>query len=495
LQQRGARAAVCRFGSAQRLALMLRNLASMSSLNLFKAAVQFAISTLVALFVLPAEYGLITFSLPIIQFIALMTDMGLGSAIIRQRDLTAEDAGAALAMTSGVAVVSALLLLAAAAPIQRWAAMAGLAPVLSALAIAVGFTIAAAVPRAMLERELRYQHVALVEGGATLAAASLCALLVGVAGAGIWGVIAFHVALQGSRALAFLVLTRKHYRLDGQWRRVLPLMSFGGWVLASNVINFAARNAQGLLIGSALGAAAVGLYGMAYQVMFLPLMALAWPASGVLLATLSRLRDAPPHDPDRASYARPVLALSLLTATITFPLMAWLAMGLDYPVRALLHPQWHNSLGLIALLAPLGALQALAAYNGAVLIARGLARSQFYVNLVSSLVLLVGFVVSLPFGLHAFAVTYLVVGTGVAVGQIAAKLWAAAIPVGEYLRVLAVPALATLAGCTAAMLYDRHPADWAHWAGMTLAFLSAVLAVSACGRRPILRAVKGLMPA
>lgn len=41
---------------------MLKNLASMSSLNLFKAAVQFAISTLVAVFVLPAEYGLITFS-------------------------------------------------------------------------------------------------------------------------------------------------------------------------------------------------------------------------------------------------------------------------------------------------------------------------------------------------------------------------------------------------------------------------------------------------
>ena len=74
---------------------MLKNLASMSSLNLFKAGVQFAISTLVALFVLPAEYGLVTFSLPIIQFIALMTDMGLGSAIIRQRDLRPEDAGAA----------------------------------------------------------------------------------------------------------------------------------------------------------------------------------------------------------------------------------------------------------------------------------------------------------------------------------------------------------------------------------------------------------------
>lgn len=485
---------------------MLKNLASMSSLNLFKAGVQFAISTLVAVFVLPAEYGLITFSLPIIQFIALMTDMGLGSALIRQASLSAEDAGAALAVSLALAVISALVLLAAAQPIEHAAGMTGLAPVLGALAIAVGFTIAAAIPRAMLERDLRYQQVAMVEGGATLAGAALCAVLVGAAGAGIWGVIAFHVALQGSRALGFLLLTRKAYRLDGHWRRVLPLMSFGGWVLASNVINFAARNAQSLLIGSALGAAAVGLYGVAYQVMILPLMALAWPASGVLLATLSRLRDAAgtPEAGGAAAaraaaahadaFASPVLSLSLLTATITFPLMAWVAIGLDYPVRALLHPQWHPAIPLIALLAPLGAVQALAAYNGAVLIARGHARLQFHVNLVSSAVLLVGFVASLPFGIRAFAVTYLAVGAVVAVGQIGAKLWAAGISAGHYVRVLAIPALATSAGCVAAALCGWHVSNWTQWSVMTAVYTSVVLAVNGMARRPLVHAVRSLLP-
>lgn len=474
---------------------MLKNLASMSSLNLFKAGVQFAISTLVALFVLPAEYGLITFSLPIIQFIALMTDLGLGSAIIRQPDLRREDAGAALVLSLAVALVAGLILALSASPIENSAGLPGLAPILAALALAVACTIAAAIPRALLERDLRYQQVAVVEGGATLAGAVVCAALVWLAGAGIWGVIAFHVTLQGLRAMAFLALTRRRYRLDGQWRRVLPLMRFGGWVLASNVINFAARNAQSLLIGAALGATAVGLYGMAYQVMILPLMALAWPASGVLLATLSRLRDTHDSQLDPGAFAKPVLALSLLTATITFPLMAWVAIGLDFPVHALLHIQWHAALPLIALLAPLGAIQALAAYNGSVLIARGFARLQFNVNLVSSVVLLAGFLASLPFGIHAFALTYLVVGALTAAGQIGAKLWGAGISLIEYFRVLAVPAIATLAGCTAAALYDLHPRDWLNWTGMTLAYGCAVLAVNALGRRPIVQAVRGLMPA
>ena len=473
---------------------MLKNLVSMSSLNVFKAGVQFAISTLVALFVLPAEYGLVTFSLPIIQFIALMTDMGLGSAIIRQRDLRPEDAGAALALSLAVAASSGLLLGVLASPIQAWAAMPGLAPVLAALAVAVAFTIAAAIPRALLERDLRYQQVALVEGGATMVGALVCIGLVGVAQVGIWGVVAFHVSLQGVRALAFLVLTSGRYRLDGQWRRVLPLMGFGGWVLASNVINFAARNAQSLLIGTALGVTAVGLYGMAYQVMILPLMALAWPASGVLLATLSRLAQRAPETSDRSSFASPVLALSLLTATITFPLMAWLSIGLDFPVAALLDPAWHRAVPLITVMAPLGAVQALAAYNGAVLIALGHARLQFHVNLASSAILLVGFALALPFGLHTFALTYFVVGAAVASGQIAAKVWGAGISFHAYARTLAIPALATLAGLIAAGLYDIHPGTWPRWMGMTLIYTCTVLAVNAFGRRPIVRAVKGLLP-
>jgi len=228
--------------------------------------------------------------------------------------------------------------------------------------------------------------------------------------------------------------------------------------------------------------------------MILPLMALAWPASGVLLATLSRLNDRATQA-SQDDFRQPVLALSLLTATVTFPMMTWIAIGLDFPVRALLHPQWQQALPLIQLLVPLGALQALAAYNGSVLIARGHARLQFHVNLVSSAVLLAGFFASLPFGIHAFAMTYLVIGAIVAAGQIAAKLWAAGIPLREYLAVLTVPTVATLAGCGAAALYDLHPVTWARWAGMSLAFVSAVLFVSALGRRPIARAVRGLLPA
>ncbi|UAK23267.1 oligosaccharide flippase family protein [Sphingomonas nostoxanthinifaciens] len=466
---------------------MLKNLASMSSLNLFKAGVQFGISTLVALFVLPAQYGLITFSLPIIQFIALFTDMGLASAIVRQTGLTAEQAGGAFSFSLVVGLIAALLLAASGFPLEHGTKLAGLGWVLTGLSLAVFFSIAAGVPRAMLERGLRYQEVAKIEGIGVIVAALACAVALPF-GAGVFAVVAFHIVLQAFRAIRFTLSTYRDFSISLQWRRIGALLSFGGWVLATNLVNFGARNAQNLLIGAVLGATAVGLYGMAYQFMILPLMALAWPASGVLLATLTKLNDVSPE-----RFQAPIAAVSMITAMLAFPLMMWMTFGLALPITKLLSPHWHDILPLMALLTPLGAVQALAAYNGSVLLARGYARLQFYVNVVSSIALLVGFVAALPFGLKTFAVVYLVVGTIVAVGQIWAKIWAAGMPPLHYLRALAPAVIATAGGYAVAALLGLSPQSWAQWAAVTAAYGAVVLLVYAIIRHRIIAALKALL--
>lgn len=466
---------------------MLRNLASMSGLNLFKAVSQFGISMLIALFVLPGEYGLITFSLPIIQFITLFTDMGLASAIVRQPGLTPRQAGGALTFSFAIGLVAAVLLGLVAYPIERMANLPGLGPVLIALALAVFLTILAGVPRAIMERSLRYQRIAAIEGIGTLAATLACAAAVFL-GAGIWAIVLFHVILQGLRASCFLIESRNAITLDWHWRNIAGLLGFGGWVLATNLVNFGARNAQNLMIGAALGAVAVGLYGLAYQFMILPLMAIAWPASGVLLATLS---NGGAQDDDQ--FRQPILGVALITALIAFPLMIWMTFGLALPIRALLAPSWAQMIPLLQTLAPLGAIQALASYNGAVLLARGHARLQFHVNLVSSLLLLAGFLLALPHGVQRFAEVYLMVGIVVALGQIAAKLWAADIPVIVYLRTLGAPIVATALAVIVVRLIGMNPLNWQQWIVVTACYGLAVVAVYALFARRIVSTIEALM--
>ena len=80
----------------------------------------------VAAFVPPGDYGLVVFTAPFLVLIAMLTDLGMTSAITRAPSLSREEAGAAMgAMLSGAAVCAVLLALAA-WPLERAIGMAGL---------------------------------------------------------------------------------------------------------------------------------------------------------------------------------------------------------------------------------------------------------------------------------------------------------------------------------------------------------------------------------
>jgi hypothetical protein len=113
--------------------------------------------------------------------------------------------------------------------------------------------------------------------------------------------------------------------------------------------------------------------------------------------------------------------------------------------------------------------------------------------MVSSLMLLAGFVVSLRYGLVVFARVYLVVGGLATVVQIAAKLWAAGITPWRYVQVLSVPVLATASGLAAAVVVGMHPAGWGKWAMATGTYGGVVILFYALARGSIIGALRERM--
>lgn len=456
--------------------MILKNLLSMSGVNVVKSVVQFLMTLMMTYFVTPAEFGLVAFSLPFLAFIALLTDLGLSSAMIQRPSLTREETGAAVTLMVAIGIGCAAILAAVAGPLAGAVKMQGLSAVLAALSVSVVLSIAALGPRAVLERELRYQAVALVEAGASVIAAA-AGVTGAVLGWGIWSLVSYYVLVQILRAVAFYAVARGQIRLNLRWRSVSSMFTFGGWVLASNLLNFAARNIGNLLIGSSLGSAAVGLYGIAYQVMILPLMILSWPASGVLLATLSRMKG-------REQQARIVGAMMGATAMVTFPSMFYLTFGLRYPTSVVLSEHWLGAVPVIAVLAPIGAVQSLAAYVGAILLANGEARLQFHTSAANSVAMIATFVLALPLGLIGMAKAYLVTATVISI----ALVWLICRKVHLPYRLVAkglLPGLsATAVGLAAVWLAGGFDlGTWQQWLRATAIYVIAiVLTYAVCYR-------------
>ena len=71
------------------------------------------------------------------------------------------------------------------------------------------------------------------------------------------------------------------------------MLSFAGFLTGFNVVNYAVRNMDNLLIGWRWGASPLGLYEKAYSLLLLPIQVINGPLTTVTVPTLSRLRARP----------------------------------------------------------------------------------------------------------------------------------------------------------------------------------------------------------
>jgi O-antigen/teichoic acid export membrane protein len=467
--------------------VILRNMVVMTGLNLSKAGVTVLISLLLAGAVPPQEYGLVAFAVPLMTLVMLLTDLGLSSAIVRHPELDRRQAGTTLRLMAAIGLAGGVLVAATAGPLQQALAMPKLAQVLLGFAAVTACSIWATVPRALLERHLDYQRIALVEAAALLCAlAWFCGSL--MAGLGVLALVGFHVLLQALRAVCFTLLARALVERGGRLADVVALMRVGGWVFVTNLLSFAARNLDRFLIGAVLGAAALGLYGLAYQFMTLPLMLIAWPASGVLLSTLSRMGS------DAHGKAAVVCAVLTATATVSVPAMAFLSFGARHPMESLLPHHWSGLADIVAVLAPVGAVQSIAVYAGTVLVERGRVRLHFALGLVNGLGVCGVFAATVWSGLQALVAGYAVVSVLLCGLSMFVACRVAGIGVRRLAACLQPGVVATAIGLLAAAASGGlNPRDTAGWLASTLAYVLAVVGVCLLQRSSLLASLRVLM--
>jgi O-antigen/teichoic acid export membrane protein len=422
--------------------MVLRSMASMTALNVAKAAASLFISILIASRVAPAEFGLIAFAIPLTAFILLVTDLGLSSAIVRHPALDTHQAGSAVGLMGIAGLLGGLLMASVAMPVEKALGLAGVAPVLLGFSAVTACSIWATAPRALLERQLAYPQIARVEATALLAAVAVfCG---GVAlSFGILALVAFHVVLQALRAAAFGWLARPLFVLGFDVARIAALARIGGWVFVTNLLSYSARNLDRLLIAGVLGAASLGLYGLAYQFMTIPLVLIAWPVSGVLLSTLARMQK---DSPDKAGV---VCAVVTGTATFVLPLMTFFVFGLRAPIEHFYAGQWAGLAEMIAMLAPVGAVQAIAVYHSAVLVEKGAVRLNFGLGLLNGLGLSAVFLCTVWLGLPVLIASYAVAAVGVSVVMIWFMCREAGISAGSFFKCLVPGVAASLLGVAA----------------------------------------------
>lgn len=351
----------------------------------------------------PAEYGVMAMATVVTNFALIFRDLGSSSALIQAKTLDDRTKTAVFWFNVGLGLVTACLAVLLAPVIAAGFDAPKLVSVLLVLALVFPLSSAGAVPQALLERSQAFRIVARIEILSTTGGLVL-AVLMAWWGAGVYSLV-------GQALLAAGLSTLQLWKASG-WRPERPrrsdgalikkILGFSGNLVGFNLVNYAARNGDVILVGRFFSAATLGAYSLAYRVMLFPLQSLTFVATRALYPVLSRQQDNLPAM--RETHLQMVTVVAALVA----PMMAGMGVLRQDFVLLFVGPEWGLSAELLAWLAPTGFLQSIASTTSVIFMALGRTRALLYLGLFNALTQLVAFAIGVQFGIHAMVGLYFV---------------------------------------------------------------------------------------
>jgi O-antigen/teichoic acid export membrane protein len=356
---------------------------------------------IIAMYVSPAEFGLMAFSLVVLGYFELLQGFGLGAFLIStRRDV--EDAAHAVfifAVTASATIVVVLWLSAEAlADFVGEPALAQILRVLSAFLLIESF---AQVHSSLLQRELKFRLKIVPEVGRGLVK-GFVSIGLAVAGFGVWALVYGHVAGTLAWTLILMIVRPWFPRRLPPRDTFVTAMRFGSNIVLGELCNAIPRTLDQVLIGKILGAAPLGLYALAQRMPQLALKTFGMESIKVVQPVMSQMQ------PEPEALQRYYYGLVRYAALLIFPAGALLASVTEPLIRLLYAPQWHGMTGAMQLLSVAFALGFLNHLPGAVYKAIGRSDLFVYVAFINLPFAIAAFWISVPHGIEAVASAHIV---------------------------------------------------------------------------------------
>lgn len=393
---------------------------------------------LLARLLVPSEFGLVALAMSFVLFTMAFSDAGMGQSLVRTPPERTDIWSSAFWIIALLSSSLSVLLLAVAWPaawIFNEPRLTILVCALAPLPLIQGM-LAPAI--ADLQQRERFLTLAIAEmTGAVSGAAA--AVWVALSGGGAWALVAQQLAMWSGKGLILVCTTRFRPRFELRLADLEPHFRFGRDTAGWSLINFFARQVDPLVIAKFIGTTALGFYSVAYRLMSLPGFLVSGPIQNTLYTRMVRLRE------NKPALKSLVLIATRAMASFIFPPMVVLGVASSAFIHVFLSERWATVAPLFSILAPIGALQAVTALNGALLMATGRTDLRLRLTFEFTLIWVVVAPVLAMFDLTAVAMGYAVVFVAYLPRTLQLFLSPIDATLREYFAAISVPLLVALA--------------------------------------------------
>lgn len=364
-----------------------------------KFILQFGGTAVLARLLAPEDFGLIAMTIVITGFISLFKDVGLSMATVQKEHINHEQVSALFWINVAIGALLSVIVLALSpliAKLYNEPRLMGITIALSAVFFVGGFAIQ---PKAILKRQMAFKALAYIEiiGQSSGVA---CAIYMATSGFGYWSLV--------GQQITIIVVDFFITSIALSWRPSRPkkaagvgsMVRFGADIVAFNSVNYFSRQMDNILIGWFWGPSALAFYSKAYTLLLMPVNQINAPLTAVSLPSLSRTQ----HDPTR--YKSFFLKFFELIVSLSIPIVLMFFLFSEQIILAWLGAAWTESSAIFKLLVPAAITGIITNPLGSLMLSLGLSTRYRKIGLLSAVVIVIAFIIGLPYGASGVALSY-----------------------------------------------------------------------------------------
>lgn len=367
--------------------------------QLLGQAFQFGFSVAVARLLSPAEFGLIGMIVVFTGFASSLADLGSGAFIVQKR--SAVDSSLNSVFWLNVAVGGTLtILFSLAAPLIAYFYNEPELRLLTVV-VALNFLVVSlsVVQNALLTKSMDFRTRFWIEI-ASIIASGASALVLAMAGAGVWSLVGQSMVSAATRTVLIWWLSPWRPAWSFEPSAVKEVVRFGRHLVGFNAVIYWENNVDKAVIGRLIGGPSLGSYTLAERIMRIPSTNLTTVAGAVMFPALCAMQS------DVDSVKRVYLRSNRLLALVTFPMMAGLYVLAEPAILFVLGDKWRSATAIIPVLCLAGMAQSVYNTAGWIYLSRGRPDILLRVSVYALLARLAGVLVGFHWGILGIAWAY-----------------------------------------------------------------------------------------
>lgn len=394
------------------------------------------VTALLARILAPSDFGLVALAALVTQLLNIVTELGLTSALVQRPTVDDRD----LSTGFWIALASSILIAAVGWTASR--AIGGIlhapeiVPFLHVMLLTLPLSALGQIPDVILQRKLDFKSIARVDWTSGIVS-GIAGVIAAWSGLGVWALIIQFVAAALLSTILRLSMVRWTPSFALNQASARRMILFGSGLVAVGLVNYATVNIDNALVGARIGAAALGYYMLAYNLVLLPSTNIGGLVSRVMFPTLSALQS------DRHRFVQAYAGMLRVVAVATFPLVVGLGVTAPMAIATIYGPKWAPAIILLEILTTIGVFQSINV-SGVAYSAIGKPQLLLAWASLSLVVMTIGFAIGSRWGVTGVAWSYLVVVPIVCLPPhlIANRL--IGLPQSEFFRVVGLPLAAAL---------------------------------------------------